>query len=459
MVLGTKAGREVLKKCQSDYAKTHSAALLHFYDSLELLVREGIAAAASGTTRRTAASAPLAPAVATSSGGTAVVRILSDADMSMAMVNGTPFVDWLDTEVYPGRSDADLIVIPGMSTTITAGFARNYLKGRFNAVLDQDVADKQARAKKTLTAAEREECDVRERRLTIREKEQAIEQAAKDADAKRQREDADAEVERQRVLREDEERAKEAEARRQRDADEATAKRKREEDDQAEAARKRQKDEAHALRRSFIDAQTWDEALLYRDEYAQLKVASGMNANLKGARQSADNEWKKAAAKRNDPTNGNYALGPEDGAFDNDEIPPGVIAYYNGSSSNTAARVAAHLAGQGSVVTRTNTHIRKRVALLSPALGNGPDSRNARENLEVLYRMRMYGINHCRGGCYADLVIDQADAFDKICCQFELCRNCGAPDHKRVTCNRPRFDRYDEPLPSTTATTTLTEDA
>ena len=485
--------RMVIERSGSRHADINRAALLQLLDAIELAARNSSGGAARTTTRPRATGAP-APAAATGpaptpsegNGEYAVTRMLSMNDAALnTVVDGRPLIEWLDAHVGMSPSDDTLITIPGMLTPLATRDVRKFLQNRLmltlsdaNTTKEVQVMRMKTEALKDQDAVEQQQNNTRERRLAIAAREQEQEQAAKDAEVERQRrlreqEQAakDAEAERQRRLLEQEQAAKDAESERQlrlreqEQADKAAeaerqrllaaddAKRKREDDERAEAAKKRKLDDLRERAQAFWSAPTWERALPFRVDAAKLKVAEGENTTLNGAKRSAMLEWRKAAAERavtnedDAPTedNGNYALGPADGHFADGVIPPGVIAYYNGSADDIDARLAQHRAGAGSAVTRAFPYIHKREALLSPRV-RAIGGKGLRENLETFYRMRKYGINHCRGGKYAQPVIDPRAAFTDICDCFSLCKRCGAKGHFAENCANARFDRFDDPF-------------
>ena len=311
----------------------------------------------------------------------------------------------------------------------------------------------------------------------LRDAEVRRKQEERDADARREQEAADKEAERQRQLIEVADKAKAAEFERKMQGFEAAnrvkaadAKRKREDDDAAAAAAeaRRIKEEQADARVSFANAPTWAAAMPFWSIVAQCKVTYDSYKTFKGAKRAAKTEWDNAhrqampaivvagpnvaaaaggvAVIFDDVVdNYNYALGPADGSFPGGFIPDDIIAYYNGSAANTAARVAQHLAGDGSAVTKQNPHICKRLPLLSSYI-NAEGSRQIRENVEILHRMKKYGIAHCRGGKYADKSINSMEAFKDVCDLFELCKRCGKKGHFTQTCTGERFNRWNEPF-------------
>ena len=102
--------------------------------------------------------------------------------------------------------------------------------------------------------------------------------------------------------------------------------------------------------------------------------------------------------------------------------------FYVGSSKNISARVDQHRKGTGAVCTQDATRIEYVSRIPCPS----PKELDDMERKETLDRMYKNGINQVRGWKFSTKVLSEAhkqQAFEDICCRFDLCLKCGETKH------------------------------
>ena len=101
---------------------------------------------------------------------------------------------------------------------------------------------------------------------------------------------------------------------------------------------------------------------------------------------------------------------------------------YVGSSQNIPRRVEQHEKGEGAVCTK----LAKGVRMLASIACRKADGLDDLERKETLKQMHQRGINKVRGWKFSTLVLSdehKQQAFEDICCCFDLCLKCGETKH------------------------------
>ena len=101
---------------------------------------------------------------------------------------------------------------------------------------------------------------------------------------------------------------------------------------------------------------------------------------------------------------------------------------YVGSSKNIPRRVEQHEKGEGAVCTK----MAKGVRMLASIACRKADGLDDLERKETLKQMHQRGIDKVRGWKFSTLVLSdehKQQAFEDICCRFQLCLKCGEGKH------------------------------
>ena len=101
---------------------------------------------------------------------------------------------------------------------------------------------------------------------------------------------------------------------------------------------------------------------------------------------------------------------------------------YVGSSQNIQRRVEQHKKGEGAVCTKMAKGVQILASIACPK-ATGLDDLERKETLKQMYQ---HGIDKVRGWKFSTLVLSdehKQQAFEDICCSFNLCLKCGSSQH------------------------------